>query len=135
MLVLAIYNDGSGDDRVANYDVELRVNRDVIRRVRVEGFERSFGAEALVKVIADALVQAKERFRMRGKNRRVLVMFDLGIRDVFSYVRFGRVIETRVFVCFRDYGEVLFVRAKSGNWIPFYGLREPFDHACVRMDR
>lgn len=56
---------------------------------------------------------------MKGES----VMFDLGIRDVCSYVRFGRVVETRVFVYLATYGDVLFLRAKSGNWVPCLSMR------------
>lgn len=43
MLIVLVYNDGTGTDAAANYDVEVRVNHVTIWRGRVSKHDRSEG--------------------------------------------------------------------------------------------
>ena len=54
-LALVIVNDGTGDDDLASYDVDVRVNRTVLVRARVEGFARRRGWEELLGLALNAI--------------------------------------------------------------------------------
>ena len=48
MLTLTIHNDGTGNERVGNYDVTVKSNNDVLWKGRVNGHDRSHGWLALL---------------------------------------------------------------------------------------
>lgn len=60
MIQLNIYNDGTGNEEVANYDVILLMPGDD-RRARVEGFRRSRGWTALLTVAMAVLMETERR--------------------------------------------------------------------------
>lgn len=53
MLIVEAHNDGTGSNDSANYNVRVKVNRDVIATLRVEGHNRDDGWRALLHQIAD----------------------------------------------------------------------------------
>lgn len=53
MLTITFRNDGTGDGRVGNYDVVVRVNSLVIAERRIEGHDRAEGWRGLVRMLLD----------------------------------------------------------------------------------
>ena len=58
MLSITFLNDKTGTEDVANYEVTVWVNRDVVARGRVEGHQRAEGWQALVaRYLSEAKAQ------------------------------------------------------------------------------
>lgn len=51
MLTLHIHNDGTGTKAIGNYDVHVRVNRELLRQGRVEGHQRALPWQQLVEQV------------------------------------------------------------------------------------
>lgn len=54
MILLEIWNDGSGDTAFGNYDIKLWMPHEYVE-ARVEHFDRSLGAIALLREAVDQL--------------------------------------------------------------------------------
>jgi hypothetical protein len=52
MLIVYIHNDGTGTDKVGNYDYTVQINHQVLHQGRVEGHLRGYGAAALIEDVA-----------------------------------------------------------------------------------
>ena len=53
MLIVLVHNDGTGTEKRANYDYEVRINNEVIERGHIQGHDRKDGWQALIREIAD----------------------------------------------------------------------------------
>ena len=53
MLIVLVHNDGTGTEERANYDYEVRINKEVIERGRILDHHRKEGWQALIREIAD----------------------------------------------------------------------------------
>ncbi len=53
MLIVLVHNDGTGTEEQANYDYEVRINKEVIEHGRILNHHRKDGWQALIREIAD----------------------------------------------------------------------------------
>jgi hypothetical protein len=53
MLILLVHNDGTGTNKKANYDYEVRINERTIRYGKIKDHNRDDGWAILVKTIAE----------------------------------------------------------------------------------
>jgi len=53
MLIVLIHNDGTGDIKIGNYDVEVRINDRVLSKFRIEKYKREVGWEELLLLVAE----------------------------------------------------------------------------------
>lgn len=51
MLIVLVHNDGTGNVKIANY--EVWINNEVIERGRIQGHDRKDGWQALIREIAE----------------------------------------------------------------------------------
>lgn len=75
MLQVKIVNDGTGNEKVGNYDYVVSVNSNIIAQGRLENFERKKGWESLLLVIA-----GKELYRKGERTmKECQTLFDWGL--------------------------------------------------------
>jgi len=53
MMYIRLHNDGTGDERTGNYDVEVLINSILVWKGKVEGHCRTDGWRALVADLAE----------------------------------------------------------------------------------
>ncbi len=53
MLIIAFHNDGTGNNRIANYDYTVYVNTSIIDSGRIEKHDRTCGWEGLLRDLLD----------------------------------------------------------------------------------
>lgn len=51
MLIVYVHNDGTGTEKVGNYDVTVKINTRTLWKGRVEGYQRKCGWKQLLKHI------------------------------------------------------------------------------------
>ena len=55
MLWLEIVNDGTGDVNFGNYNFKVGVNNKILEVGRVEGFNRHWGYNSLIKTVTEII--------------------------------------------------------------------------------
>jgi hypothetical protein len=53
MLIVLVHNDGTGTEKIANYNYEVRINHEVIEHGQILDHHRKDGWQALIREIAD----------------------------------------------------------------------------------
>jgi len=55
MLILTVHNDGTGTDRIGNYDVKAYINKRLLGSGRLENFKRYKGYKTCLKKAVESL--------------------------------------------------------------------------------